>query len=296
MTAPRARRAARPAGPAPRPRRGPDLHPRVQEPHQRDHRVRQRPGPVDQHGLAGHGRRQQHRPQRHAERISQHRRLVRHPGQMAEPAEARSRRTARRAVPGRRRAVAQVDQSREVHPTGSCERTPGPAGPPRLTHRGDAPRRARHALRRRGPRQQERGVRAGHPRPAVVARVHRGGPDDFRGILGSMRLLWPELPQVDLFRTVPEIKVPVFFVAGRYDRECPCEIAERYFESVTAPSKELIWLTFGPSAQLRGAGPVQPPHGDQGTAAGHHQARRGIRRRPPPTGQAVPAARLPLTG
>ena len=70
----------------------------------------------------------------------------------------------------------------------------------------------------------------------------------FRGILGSMRLLWPELLQVDLFQTVPEIKVPVFFVEGRYDRECPCEIAERYFESVKAPSKELIW--FDRSAHL----------------------------------------------
>ena len=70
----------------------------------------------------------------------------------------------------------------------------------------------------------------------------------FRGILGSMRLLWPELLQVDLFQTVPEIKVPVFFAEGRYDRECPCEIAERYFESVTAPAKELIW--FDRSAHL----------------------------------------------
>jgi pimeloyl-ACP methyl ester carboxylesterase len=70
----------------------------------------------------------------------------------------------------------------------------------------------------------------------------------FRGILGSMRLLWPELLQVDLFQTVPEIKVPVFFMEGRGDRECPCEIAERYFDSLTAPSKELIW--FGASAHL----------------------------------------------
>ena len=70
----------------------------------------------------------------------------------------------------------------------------------------------------------------------------------FRGILGSMRLLWPELLRVDLSESVPEFKVPVFFVEGRYDRECPCEVAERYFESVTAPSKELIW--FDRSAHL----------------------------------------------
>ena len=70
----------------------------------------------------------------------------------------------------------------------------------------------------------------------------------FRGILGSMRLLWPELLQVDLSESAPELKVPVFFMEGRYDREAPREIAERYFDSLTAPSKELIW--FGSSAHL----------------------------------------------
>ena len=70
----------------------------------------------------------------------------------------------------------------------------------------------------------------------------------FRGILGSMRLLWPELSQVDLFQSVPELKVPVFFMEGRSDWESPCEIAERYFDSIKAPSKELIW--FDRSAHL----------------------------------------------
>jgi len=70
----------------------------------------------------------------------------------------------------------------------------------------------------------------------------------FRGILGSMRLLWPELSQVDLFTSVPELKVPVFFMEGRSDWEAPYELAERYFDSIKAPSKELIW--FDRSAHL----------------------------------------------
>jgi pimeloyl-ACP methyl ester carboxylesterase len=70
----------------------------------------------------------------------------------------------------------------------------------------------------------------------------------FRGILGSMRLLWPELLQADLFESVPAIKVPVFFMEGRSDWECPYGIAESYFDSVRAPSKELIW--FDRSAHL----------------------------------------------
>jgi pimeloyl-ACP methyl ester carboxylesterase len=69
-----------------------------------------------------------------------------------------------------------------------------------------------------------------------------------RGILGSMRLLWPELLQVDLFESAPEIKVPVFLIEGRHDHECPSEIAERYFNALKAPTKELIW--FDRSAHL----------------------------------------------
>jgi pimeloyl-ACP methyl ester carboxylesterase len=73
----------------------------------------------------------------------------------------------------------------------------------------------------------------------------------FRGILASMRLLWPQLLDVDLFERVPEMRVPVFFIEGRYDRECPAEIAERYFDSIRAPFKELIW--FDGSAHMPNA-------------------------------------------
>jgi pimeloyl-ACP methyl ester carboxylesterase len=64
----------------------------------------------------------------------------------------------------------------------------------------------------------------------------------FRGILGSMRSLWPQLLEVDLFKSVPELRVPVFFIEGRHDHEAPAEIAERYFDALKAPSKELIWF------------------------------------------------------
>jgi pimeloyl-ACP methyl ester carboxylesterase len=64
----------------------------------------------------------------------------------------------------------------------------------------------------------------------------------FRGVLGSMKLLWPQLLEVDLFSSVPEIGVPVFLMEGRYDKEVPSEIAERYFNALRAPSKELIWF------------------------------------------------------
>lgn len=72
-----------------------------------------------------------------------------------------------------------------------------------------------------------------------------------RGIVGSMRLLWPQLLQVDLFESAPEINVPVFLMEGRYDHECPSEIAERYFSALRAPVKQLIW--FDRSAHLPNA-------------------------------------------
>ena len=72
-----------------------------------------------------------------------------------------------------------------------------------------------------------------------------------RGIHGSMRLLWPELFEVDLFESVPEINVPVFLMEGRHDHECPSEIAERYFSQLRAPAKKLIW--FNQSAHLPNA-------------------------------------------
>ncbi len=64
----------------------------------------------------------------------------------------------------------------------------------------------------------------------------------FRGVLGSMRLLWPQLLEVDLFERVPEIRVPVFLMEGRFDYEVPSCIAEKYLNSLRAPFKELTWF------------------------------------------------------
>lgn len=64
----------------------------------------------------------------------------------------------------------------------------------------------------------------------------------FKGIFGSMKLLWPQLLTVDLFKSVPAFTIPVYMMEGRFDHESPSEIAERYFNSISAPSKELIWF------------------------------------------------------
>jgi pimeloyl-ACP methyl ester carboxylesterase len=64
----------------------------------------------------------------------------------------------------------------------------------------------------------------------------------FQGVLGSMRLLWPQLMKIDLFETVPELKIPILFMEGRFDHEVPSDIAARYYALLRAPSKELIWF------------------------------------------------------
>ena len=73
----------------------------------------------------------------------------------------------------------------------------------------------------------------------------------FRGVLGSMRALWPQLLAVNLFEQVPELQVPIFLMEGRHDWEVPSILAARYYEALRAPSKQLIW--FENSAHLPNA-------------------------------------------
>jgi pimeloyl-ACP methyl ester carboxylesterase len=64
----------------------------------------------------------------------------------------------------------------------------------------------------------------------------------FRGILGSVRLMMPELMAVDLRSQVPQLDVPVWFMLGRHDYEAPFKVAEEYFSALIAPSKTLCWF------------------------------------------------------
>jgi pimeloyl-ACP methyl ester carboxylesterase len=70
----------------------------------------------------------------------------------------------------------------------------------------------------------------------------------FRGILASMRLLLPEILSLDLTEQAPRLKVPVYFLEGRHDREAPSVLAEQYLQALEAPRKTLVW--FERSAHL----------------------------------------------
>ena len=62
------------------------------------------------------------------------------------------------------------------------------------------------------------------------------------GISASQAALLPQLAGTDLVRTIQQLDVPLVMVQGRLDQVAPSASAQRYFDSVTAPAKQLIWF------------------------------------------------------
>lgn len=58
----------------------------------------------------------------------------------------------------------------------------------------------------------------------------------------SMRTLWKQLLNIDFLTTAPVLKVPVYFLTGRYDYNTPFALVEKYYNQVKAPAKKLIWF------------------------------------------------------
>jgi pimeloyl-ACP methyl ester carboxylesterase len=63
-----------------------------------------------------------------------------------------------------------------------------------------------------------------------------------RGITATQAALLPELATLDLVRTLPHLHVPVVMVQGRLDQVAPGAAAERFANSLVAPSKQLVWF------------------------------------------------------
>lgn len=61
-----------------------------------------------------------------------------------------------------------------------------------------------------------------------------------KGFGFSSTNLWDEVTSLDFFKLVPEVKVPVFLIAGSYDRIVFPELVEDYYEYVNANYKKLI--------------------------------------------------------
>lgn len=81
-------------------------------------------------------------------------------------------------------------------------------------------------------------------------RITLGGPEasifDLPNILRSQlvtpKVMWQELIGVNLIKTAPALRVPVFFFLGRHDRVVAAETSVAYFDVLQAPSKTLIWF------------------------------------------------------
>lgn len=80
-----------------------------------------------------------------------------------------------------------------------------------------------------------RGMLAGLVTPWELMSIHRG-------IHASLGAMTPELLGLDLARAVPSVDAPVFFFLGRQDRHVDSTIAANYFETLRAPSKQLVWF------------------------------------------------------
>jgi hypothetical protein len=58
----------------------------------------------------------------------------------------------------------------------------------------------------------------------------------------SQAALLPQLATTDLVRTVPRLEVPLVMAQVRLDQVALGEAAHRFHDSVTAPSKRLVWF------------------------------------------------------
>jgi pimeloyl-ACP methyl ester carboxylesterase len=63
-----------------------------------------------------------------------------------------------------------------------------------------------------------------------------------RGALKGTNEVYPQLVNLDLERDIPQVDVPVFFVAGRHDYIHVQDIAHRYYQSLKAPVKRFYWF------------------------------------------------------
>lgn len=63
-----------------------------------------------------------------------------------------------------------------------------------------------------------------------------------RGVVTNFNRVYPLLYPIDLRRDYSVLNVPVYFFIGRHDLNAPTELAEEYFEALTAPKKELVFF------------------------------------------------------
>jgi pimeloyl-ACP methyl ester carboxylesterase len=67
-------------------------------------------------------------------------------------------------------------------------------------------------------------------------------PDVLRGTLFSTYTMWEEVSALNLVKAAPVLAMPVFFFIGRHDHVIAPETSVAYFDTLSAPSKRLVWF------------------------------------------------------
>lgn len=67
-------------------------------------------------------------------------------------------------------------------------------------------------------------------------------PDVLRGLRFSLDAMWSEVSSLNLAKTAPSLRMPVFFLLGRNDHWVPPATSLAYFDALAAPSKNLVWF------------------------------------------------------
>lgn len=58
----------------------------------------------------------------------------------------------------------------------------------------------------------------------------------------SVNALWSEVGRLDWMGNARRFTVPVFIVAGRYDRNTDADLAHEYYDKIEAPTKQFRWF------------------------------------------------------
>ena len=60
--------------------------------------------------------------------------------------------------------------------------------------------------------------------------------------MNTFNVVYPQLEDLDFVTQAAELEVPIYFLVGRYDVNAMASLAERYYDVLDAPHKELIWF------------------------------------------------------
>jgi surfactin synthase thioesterase subunit len=66
-----------------------------------------------------------------------------------------------------------------------------------------------------------------------------------RGLIRSFNAVYPQLADLDFATQATTLQVPVYSFVGRDDVNAMAPLVEDYYQRLSAPRKQLIWLDGG---------------------------------------------------